>query len=76
MHYTEKNSVPIPQQSITKECHLFSIKAVLLQFSFHDNDENLVIVFPICLIDCVKSFITLLSEITEVWQIDSFFIIK
>ena len=48
----------------------------LLQFGCHDNHETLVIVFPICLTDCVKSFITSVSQIMEIWQIVSFLIMK
>ena len=82
-----KSFVPTHHQLITKECYLFSVKLVLFQFGCHDNHENLVIVglnkredifgVPgICLTDCVKSFVTSVSQITEIWQIVSFFIMK
>ena len=71
-----KSFVPTHHEYLlTKECHLVSIKfvsfqfgclkVVFFQFGCHDNHENSVIVFPICLTDCVKSFITLVSVITE-----------
>ena len=33
----------------SQECHLFSIKLVLFQSGCHDNHENYVIAFPVCL---------------------------
>ena len=40
--------------SSSQECHLFLIKLILFQFGCHDNHENLVIAFLICLTDCEK----------------------
>ena len=69
MHCTDKTFFRTHQLLIPKECHLFSIKLVLFQFGRHSNHETPLIVFPICLTDRVKSFITLVSQITEIWQI-------
>ena len=64
------------QQLITKECHFFLIKLVLFQFCCHDNHENFVIVFSICLNDCMESIKSSVLEITEILQVVSFLIMK
>ena len=71
-----KSFAPTNQQLITKECHPSSIKLALFQFGCHDSHGNLVTVFLICLTDCVKSFHNFGVQITEIWQIVSFFIMK
>ena len=55
---------------LQKKCHSLSVKLVLFQFECHDNHGSLVIECPICLhTDCVKSFITSVPQIMEIWQI-------
>ena len=76
MLYTDKKICPHTSAINHKRvCHLFSIELLLCEFGCYDIHKNFVIVFPICVTDSVKSFITLVSQIKEIWQIVSFFII-
>ena len=72
--------VSIHQQLIRKEHHLFSINhlllTLLLRFGCHDKHENPVNEFAVPITDCVQSFIALVSQISSIWQIVSFFIMK
>ena len=73
MHHTYKNCCPHTSQSSVICFQLNSFCSNLVTMT---TMKILWLLFLICLYDCVKSFIILVCEITKIWRIVSFFIIK